>query len=109
MSGSGLLPCKLTPEPPFRRAKIPAVIAPLQSIIRTAQNLGGGNATARFHQGNCWLGGNLAAFGARAATGQTAAHRVFGCYYAGTCERTGRSLYSAAARIGLDRRPHGKD
>src|SRR5262249_49081541 len=70
MSGSGLLPCKLTPEPPFRRAKIPAVIAPLQSIIRTAQNLGGGNATARFHQGNCWLGGNLAAFGARAATGQ---------------------------------------
>src|SRR5215472_2418550 len=32
MSGSGLLPCKLTPEPPFRPSQIPALITSLEAV-----------------------------------------------------------------------------
>jgi hypothetical protein len=41
MSGLGLLPCKRTPETPFRLSQIPAVITSLQAIVsRTRDSWG---------------------------------------------------------------------
>ena len=49
---------------PFRRSQIPAVITDAVGVVLS---LGAGNATARFHQSDCWISRRVAARRAGAA------------------------------------------
>jgi hypothetical protein len=53
--------------------------------------------------------GRMAACGARAAGGEAADHRVSGRGHGFGLEAMGGRICTAAARIGLDRRPHDRD
>ena len=69
-------------------------------------SLGGGNATTRFHQRNCWFSDRLAAYGTRAAGRTHAAHRRTDEYRGGLSGSAGfgRSILSRIRRSGLDGR-----
>src|SRR6516165_6641090 len=70
MSSSGLLPCKLPPNP----ISLPANPC-CNYTVGVVLSLEEGDATTRFHQRNRWFSGRLAARGACAAAEPDAPHR----------------------------------
>ncbi len=63
----------------------------------------------RFHQTDWRCGGGMATRGARAAGGESADHRIAGCCHGYSLEPLRRKFCAAIGRIGLGRRPHGRD
>jgi len=66
MSGSGLLPCRLSPEPISLVANS-CCNRTIAAVVGVVLTFGKANATTRFYSGNCWLSNFVAARRAGAA------------------------------------------